>query len=284
MREIAGIVGGFGLGLASFAVGGGLIRAEPSGGERAAESGAAVAVALAPSAAAGQAPASLDDRWDDDSSLPAHAERVASYTLVARLDPKAHEVEATGTIRWTNTSRVPQQELWLHLYLNAFKNERTLYMRTPGSGFRGGGTLADWGSISVVRLRARELEADLWPPADAPIDPVTTPGKAQGTPTTGKSSGNAADRAAAERASADRSAAQKALAERKAADREAAERANADRATAEKALADRGRGGALERAAAERAAAEKAAGKTDAELFGTIKKDIKAKGAVVLHF
>ena len=26
------------------------------------------------------------------------------------------------------------------------------------------------------------------------------------------------------------------------------------------------------------------AGKTDAELFGTIKKDIKAKGAVVLHF
>ncbi len=172
MREIAGIVGGFGLGLASFAVGGGLIRAEPSGGERAAESGAAVAVALAPSAAAGQAPASLDDRWDDDSSLPAHAERVASYTLVARLDPKAHEVEATGTIRWTNTSRVPQQELWLHLYLNAFKNERTLYMRTPGSGFRGGGTLADWGSISVVRLRARELEADLWPPADAPIDPL----------------------------------------------------------------------------------------------------------------
>ncbi|MFZ4578039.1 MAG: hypothetical protein ACOYOB_06525 [Myxococcota bacterium] len=98
--------------------------------------------------------------------------------------------------------------------------------------------------------------------ADAPVDPVTTPGKAQGTPTGGKSSGNAADRAAAERASADRSAAQKALAERKAADKEAAERASADRATAEKALADRAAAerALAARAAAERAAAEKAAG------------------------
>jgi hypothetical protein len=110
--------------------------------------------------------------------------------------------------------------------------------------------------------------------ADAPVDPVSAPGKSQGTPATGKSSGNAADRAASERAAADRSAAQKALAERKAADKEAAERASADRAAAEKALSDRA---AAERALASRAAAEKAAAeKAAGERTGGPKVDYAA--------
>ncbi len=89
---------------------------------------------------------------------------VASYELEAVLDAEGHEVRGKGVIRWTNASRVPQRELWLHTYLNAFENDRTRFMR-PGApaGFRGANTLEHAGSIEVRRLRARELDAELWP-------------------------------------------------------------------------------------------------------------------------
>src|SRR5271169_2665031 len=61
--------------------------------------------------------------FDDDTALPAHAEDVADYTLRATLDPEAHTVHGEGTITWRNTSSKSVRELWLHLYLNAFKNE-----------------------------------------------------------------------------------------------------------------------------------------------------------------
>ncbi|RLB60015.1 MAG: hypothetical protein DRI90_14730, partial [Deltaproteobacteria bacterium] len=55
-----------------------------------------------------------------------------SYQMQVRLDPVEHQIHGTGTIRWHNGSQVAQRELYLHLYLNAFKNERTLFMRSPG--------------------------------------------------------------------------------------------------------------------------------------------------------
>ena len=60
--------------------------------------------------------------FDDDTSLPAHAEDVADYTLRATLDPEAHTVHGEGTITWRNTSAKSVRELWLHLYLNAFQS------------------------------------------------------------------------------------------------------------------------------------------------------------------
>jgi hypothetical protein len=106
-----------------------------------------------------------------DEPLRSHAEPVASYTLRARLDDAKHTVDGEGTIRWRNASRVPQRELWLHLYLNGFRSERTVFMRFPGaSGFRGAGTPTAWGGITVRRLALGGV--DLWPSADA-----TTPGE-----------------------------------------------------------------------------------------------------------
>ncbi|RLB60785.1 MAG: M1 family peptidase [Deltaproteobacteria bacterium] len=87
--------------------------------------------------------------------------------MEVRLDPVEHQVHGTGTIRWHNRSQVAQREIYLHLYLNAFKNEHTLFMRNPaGAGFRGGGTPRRWGHIQIERLFARELGRDLWPDAD----------------------------------------------------------------------------------------------------------------------
>ena len=68
------------------------------------------------------------------SALPAHADDVVDYTLRATLDPAAHTVAGSGTIHFRNTSTQPVHELWLHLYLNAFKNERSDFLRERVGG------------------------------------------------------------------------------------------------------------------------------------------------------
>jgi hypothetical protein len=94
-----------------------------------------------------------------------HAEDVVDYTLTARLDPDAHTVHGEGTILWRNTSRLPVHELWLHLYLNAFKNEQSVFLRERVGG-RGSVRPADWGAIDVRRLVLENpggAEVDLLP-------------------------------------------------------------------------------------------------------------------------
>ena len=108
-----------------------------------------------------------------EGAMPAEAPPVASYTLHATLDPQSHTIEGKGTILWKNASSVPQQEIWVHLYMNGFKTPRTVFMRFPGAdAFRGGGSPSTWGSITVTRLAVRGGE-DLWPGADktSPGDP-----------------------------------------------------------------------------------------------------------------
>ena len=115
-------------------------------------------------------------RYEDDKSLPEHAEDVVDYTLHAELEPKGHTVHGEGSITWRNTSEKAQSEVWVHLYLNAFKNERSTFMREPASGSRGGGSVTDWGTIDVKRFAFEGN--DLWPGADMtggrPGDPDET--------------------------------------------------------------------------------------------------------------
>ena len=106
--------------------------------------------------------------YDDDASLPAHADNVVDYTLRATLDPVAHAVHGEGTITWRNTSTTPVRELWLHLYLNAFKNEKSAFLRERVGG-RGSTTPEDWGWIDVHRfvVRAKDtVPVDEWPNAE----------------------------------------------------------------------------------------------------------------------
>jgi hypothetical protein len=130
-----------------------------------------VAVAVASSgdlslALAADAPAPKGPTFDD-ADLTSAAEPVVTYKLHATLDPAAHTVHGTGTIAWTNRSKRATSELWLHLYLNAFKNERSTFIRDPIGGFRGGRPVKDWGTIDVRKLvLTGEGEADLWAKAE----------------------------------------------------------------------------------------------------------------------
>jgi hypothetical protein len=95
--------------------------------------------------------------------LPDPREYTASYTLRARLDPEAHRVSGEGTIEFQNTSRAELRSLFLHLYLNAFKNDRTLFLRSPFGSARSALRAEEYGYVDVKRLTARELPGvDLW--------------------------------------------------------------------------------------------------------------------------
>jgi hypothetical protein len=101
--------------------------------------------------------------------MPVHAEPVVDYVLRASLDPTLHTVHGEGTLKWKNTSSKPQSEVWLHLYLNAFKNQKSVFLREPvGRGARGSTPVKDWGYIDVRRFVLRETQGapeDLWPTA-----------------------------------------------------------------------------------------------------------------------
>jgi hypothetical protein len=129
---------------------------------------ACVVAALASDAAPPAAPASRAAPAPE-RTLPA---RIASYTLTAKLDAARHSVHGKGHIAFLNASRAPLRELYFHLYLNAFKNEKSLYLRSPFGSGRSGARGSDWGYVDLKRLVARELGgADL------------LPGRRRGTPT-----------------------------------------------------------------------------------------------------
>jgi hypothetical protein len=123
----------------------------------------------------------LGAEHDDDRSLPTQAPAVHATEIRARLDAGTHTVTGEERVTWTNPSTTPATELWLHLYLNAFKNERTLLLRARVGEGRGAQVPSDWGYVDVKSMRvtaadgpaAASIGADLWPGADktSPGDP-----------------------------------------------------------------------------------------------------------------
>jgi hypothetical protein len=99
-----------------------------------------------------------------DVPMAAHADRVVDYTLRATLDPTLHTVHGEGTIAWKNVSSQPVSQLWMHLYLNAFKNQSSVFMRAPIGGFRGSTVPKEWGTIDVRKLTWNDgaEQHDLW--------------------------------------------------------------------------------------------------------------------------
>lgn len=121
-------------------------------------------------------------------TVPATAERVVRYQLSAKLDPGRHEIDGQGTITLKNSSTVALTELRLHLYLNAFKNDQSIFRRARVGGFRGDRS-REPGYVDVTKLVVEG--EDLWPKRqwvehrqDSPQDPSTlaTPPAVAGAP------------------------------------------------------------------------------------------------------
>jgi hypothetical protein len=90
--------------------------------------------------------------WADP--LPAKAAQVVQYDIHVTLDAAQKRLKATERLTWTNPSSDTIDELWFHLYLNAFKNSRTTFFKESGGQLRGDTMAAEaWGWIDVTAIR-----------------------------------------------------------------------------------------------------------------------------------
>jgi hypothetical protein len=115
----------------------------------------------------------------------ARSDRVASYVLDVRHDAERQQLVGSARLTFINRGGQPVTELPFHLYLNAFKNEGTLFMRESGGLFRDRPIPEDgWGWIEVSSIQIdgaeRRAAATLGPPGDdtvltvplaLPVDP-----------------------------------------------------------------------------------------------------------------
>jgi hypothetical protein len=79
---------------------------------------------------------------------------VVDYSIEVSLDPESHSLQGTETVRWSNATAVPTDEIWIHLYLNAFASSETTFMRELGSGSLRGrvSQTGEWGWTKIERL------------------------------------------------------------------------------------------------------------------------------------
>src|SRR6187431_1519672 len=125
----------------------------------------------------GAKPASFAPASKPEFAWPALAEsapKVASYEIEAKLDTEHHRITGRETIHFVNRSTAVLNELWFHLYLNAFKNDKTLFLRSPFGAGRSGDKAHEYGYIDVKKLTVVAGNGqDLWSDADkhSPGDP-----------------------------------------------------------------------------------------------------------------
>jgi hypothetical protein len=104
---------------------------------------------------------------------PPRSNRVASYSIEAQLDTARHQITGKELLTWTNSGESAVDTLPFHLYMNAFKNESTLFMRGSHGAMRGAhSTDSGWGWIQLdsVQIGGEELLGKLRYPG-APGDP-----------------------------------------------------------------------------------------------------------------
>ncbi|HKO52095.1 MAG TPA: M1 family metallopeptidase [Polyangiaceae bacterium] len=119
----------------------------------------------------GSKPKAAEPTWPAPSEGPA---KVASYEIEAKLDSERHRISGRQTIHFVNRSTAVLNELWFHLYLNAFKNDKTLFLRSPFGAGRSGDKAREYGYIDVKKLSLVGGDGeDLWAKRDrhSPNDP-----------------------------------------------------------------------------------------------------------------
>jgi hypothetical protein len=83
--------------------------------------------------------------------------QVVSYEIKARLIPDSKTVEGHEVLTWTNDSANPVSELQFHLYMNAFKNNRSTFMKESGGSSRGFKLdKKNWGFITVKKIAIQD--------------------------------------------------------------------------------------------------------------------------------
>jgi hypothetical protein len=84
--------------------------------------------------------------------------RNANYDMDVKLNTETKIVDGQMLLKWRNISQDTITELQFHLYLNAFKNTRTTFMKESGGSFRGDVAGTDdlsWGYVDIKDLKIK---------------------------------------------------------------------------------------------------------------------------------
>ncbi|NND72075.1 MAG: M1 family metallopeptidase, partial [Rhodothermales bacterium] len=83
------------------------------------------------------------------------SKRVVSYKMDVSLNPETRTVDGNQLITWRNDGSVPVNELQFHMYLNAFQNERSTFMKESGGVHRGFSASGEdvWGGITISSMK-----------------------------------------------------------------------------------------------------------------------------------
>ena len=103
------------------------------------------------------------DRAGLHADLPERSARVVTYTIAAELVPEHQRVKAEMDLVWRNTSDEPVDHLYFHLYMNAFRDEDSSYLREGGGGGKRGDQWEEEhpGSVTVSSMRLADGR-NLW--------------------------------------------------------------------------------------------------------------------------
>ena len=84
---------------------------------------------------------------------PALSPRIANYNIAVTLLPSPRMLNAKEMMIWHNRTPLTVNEMQLHLYLNAFRNNRSTFMQEAGDRRSESKVANDgWGSIDIHRL------------------------------------------------------------------------------------------------------------------------------------
>ncbi len=96
-----------------------------------------------------------------------HSNRVANYDIKLTLDHESKIVDATQKLTWINSSPVAVNEIRMYLYINAFKNTKSSYLKDVSGMF--GNDLENkpedgWGWVDILKMKevgGQDLTAEL---------------------------------------------------------------------------------------------------------------------------
>ncbi|MFB6365630.1 M1 family metallopeptidase [Paenibacillus elgii] len=82
------------------------------------------------------APPSLPARPTEKPAPKPLSQRIVEYHLSAELDAQDKSIRGTSAFTWKNPGSVPVQELYFHLYPNAFESKKSTFMKESGGRLR----------------------------------------------------------------------------------------------------------------------------------------------------
>ncbi|MCL6606165.1 MAG: M1 family metallopeptidase [Paenibacillus sp.] len=83
--------------------------------------------------------------------------RVVEYHMDVRFDPDTSTLQGSETVTWTHPGSKPVNDLYFHLYPNAFSSMDTSFMKESGGKLRGDSMPSNgFGSMTLTDLRTTE--------------------------------------------------------------------------------------------------------------------------------